>query len=590
MRFLVVLLLSPLKDYGMKKENSCLRRFWILFRRRLRHYRRLLEKNWRKVKAWFGRRVAALKASDDYGVRFVRETPWRKFRSILLLLVAFVVLGGSFVPGLLCWFGELWNSEDMDGIYYLRSPLITAGAALLAASIAAGFFAWRNWIAGKQLKNTNKQLAYTNEQLKNAQTSLQEERYKKGVELLGHASQVVRIGGLYALHQLAEDFPKEWALPVMELMCIFVRTPPLDKDKPEEIGEKPLRRELQEAVPFFRSEEKPLRRDVQEAVQLLGIRSLARREEEKRERDKAKEGGIGKSPGGGELDFHGADLAGGSWKGVDLGGANFWKAKLEDANFWKATLDGADFRWATLTDAKFEGATLTGANFYGATLTRASFFESTLPKARFIDTKLEGAIFWDAILTGASFEGSKIPQANFWKSKLEGAIFLKATLPMAYFGEATLTRAILYRAMLEKADFSGRKLEGANFIRATLTGAFFSGAELEGADFEEAALSAADIAGANLTRANLSGAILLVHKTIMGKAISDPVKGATREQLEAGWIEEGRPPVKVVEEEDAHGRPTRTTMTLTEADWKELGLDAPPRLRQGPPPGWRRNL
>ena len=128
------------------------------------------------------------------------------------------------------------------------------------------FFTWRNWIAGKQLKNTNKQLEYTNEQLKNAQTSLQEERYKKGVELLGHESQVVRIGGLYALHQLAEDSYTKWALPVLDLMCIFVRTPPRDKDRAEEISDE----DKAEG-----SGQKRLRRDVEEAVQLLGVRSNA---------------------------------------------------------------------------------------------------------------------------------------------------------------------------------------------------------------------------------------------------------------------------------------------------------------------------
>ena len=158
----------------MKKETSRRRRrFRILFRRRYRrffgkswfgrgvkalfrrcvaalrafggHVGRLLGKIWRGFKAWFGRRVAAsLRAFEYYGARFFKKI-WSGFRSFPLtvsvcLLVAVGVLGGSFVPGLLCWFGGLWNLKVPDGVYYLRSPLITAGAGLLAAFVAACFF------------------------------------------------------------------------------------------------------------------------------------------------------------------------------------------------------------------------------------------------------------------------------------------------------------------------------------------------------------------------------------------------------------------------------------------------------------------
>ncbi len=212
------------------------------------------------------------------------------------------------------------------------------------------FFFWRNRTADRQLKTAQKQL-------ENAQLSLQEERYKKGVELLGHESQVIRIGGLYALHQLAEDFPKTWALPVMELMCIFVRTPPRDEEKAEEIPDKDKAEE---------TGKKQFRRDVEEAVQLLGRRGLARREEEKRKQKKprAQEEVMVKSPGRGQLDFRGAYLAGDNWVGVDLGGASFEKA----------TLEGAAFPEATLTAANFEEATITGVNFYQAMLGEAKFY------------------------------------------------------------------------------------------------------------------------------------------------------------------------------------------------------------------------
>ncbi len=497
--------------------------------------RRLFGESRHRVEVCF----TALRDFVDDGGRFF-EKSWRKFCSTLrvvlvLLPLALVVLGVVFGPDLLLWGERLWDSKQ-DGVHHLRPSLITAGAGLLAALVAAGFFAWRNITA--------------DERLENAQLSLQQERYQKGVELLGHKSQVVRIGGLYALHQLAESFPRTWALPVMELMCAFVRTPPLDKDKAEG------------------SEEKWLRRDVQEAVQLLGLRGRARLREEKREQKKTKKKGIGNSPGGGRLDFHGADLAGGLWRGVDL--------------------EGADFFEATLTGANFEGAKLTEAYFSEAKLEKANFWKATLTGAYFRETKLGGANFSFAKLTGAYFGKAKLGGADFSEAKLGGAFFEGATvatdkLEIVNFSWATLTKANFKKALLEKAFFYGATLNDACFDGATLTDANFEVATLTGADFSEAT-----IAGANLTRANLSGAILLAHKTIMGKAISELVKGVTRRQLEMGWFEPGRPPVKIEEEDNMQTMwPTRTPpVTLTEADWKEIGLDSPPNLREGPPPGW----
>ena len=535
----------------MRKENHRLRdrrRFRVLFRRRLRRYRRPLEKRWRAVKAWLVFCVAALASrfSDDYGFRLVMRMPWPKFGSILLV-VGLVVWGGS----------ELWfSSQEQNAASDLRPSLIGAGVAL----VGAAFFFWRNWIADKQLKNTNKQLETSQEQLKNAQTSLQQERYKESVELLGNESQVVRIGGLYALHQLAEDFPKEWALPVLDLMCLFVRTPPLDKDKSEETPDQDKAE---------RSGKKQLRLDVQEAVQLLGLRGFGRREKEKLEQEKAKKEEKGRSPGRGRVDFYGADLAWGIWRGVDLGGAFFSETTLTGASFRDATLTRAFFRETRLEKANFSGVRLEGALFSEATLTEACFDEATL--------------------TGAIFERARLERAHFFMAKLTGAWFSEATLTSAIFGGAKLDGARFKKAMLENASFFQATLTGANFEGATLTDANFSGATLADANFE-----GADITRASLMYADLSGVILLVYRDFIGDYPKfNPVKGVTRGQFEEAWIEKDRPPVKIEEMlgEDMHTTwpPTRTPpVALTEAEWKKIGLDSQPHfLPDLPPPDQR---
>ena len=598
----------------MKKEiHRRRRRFRILFRRRLRHCRRLFRqirravktwfyrrainlktlddyiarffgKIWRGFKAWFRRRVVApLRAFDYYGARFFKKI-WSALCSFpflvwVFLLSASIVLGGIFGPGLFCWFKGLWNLETPDGSYYLRPPLITAGAALFAVI----FLFWRNLNADKQLET--------------AQLSLQEERYQKGVELLGHKSQVVRIGGLYALHKLAEDLPEKWALPVLELMCIFVRNPPLDEDKPEELPD----RDKAEG-----SGQKRLRRDVKEAVQLLGFRGRDRRDEEERERAKPKKRGKGKSPGGGELDFRGADLAWGRWRGVDLGGADFFDAKLDGANFREAKLDRANFREAKLAGAYFRKATLTGAYFVGAKLPRVGFLGATLTDANFVGAKLTGArfngatleraVFSGATLERVRFSGATLTDAGFSYAMFTDADFRGATLPRADFSGATLVRAVFSGAKLPGAVFSKATLPGTYFREATLTGARFCGATLtkahfekatltgvhfEGATLTEAELFGADITKASLTDANLSGVILLTRRNFMEEKPPGPVKGSTRKQWEAAEIDEGRQPVKIEEDievkENVPGfTKPRKTMTLTDEDWEEIGLDPPP--------------
>ncbi len=525
---------------------------------RLRRSRPFVE-DWRvkvllgwRVKTWFGRRVSALKAYVGRVVRLLKKI-WRVLRSIpflvlLLLLLAEVVLRVRFDLGLTLWVESLWKLKGPDGVYYLRASLITAGAAF----VAAGFFAWRNITADKQLKN--------------AQLSLQEERYTKGVELLAHESQVIRIGGLYALHQLAEDFSEKWALPVLELMCIFVRTPPLSKEKAEEISDQ----DKAEGS----GKKKSLRRDVQEAVQLLGTRGLARREEEKREQGKSKEGRKGKSPGSGKLDFYGGDLAGGSWRGVDLEKANFSGTTLDGADFYGATLTEADFYGATLTEAHFEKATLTGAQFWKATLTDAKFHGATLTDAQFEEATLTDAQFYGATLTGASFGGATLTKTRFSEATLTDAQFEASKGTEVNFSGATLTKALFLEATLTKANFSGAMLTEAQFYESTLTDANFVGA---------------DITGADLTYVNLSGVTLLTRRiSSTGKREINSVKGAIRKQLEAGWIEPGRPLLKIEEktESDADGlwRETRTKMPLTEVDWKILGLDVPPTFKVVGPP------
>ena len=75
---------------------------------------------------------------------------------------------------------------------------------LVIASVIAILLAfWRSRVAGRQADAAQRQS-------ETAQGSLMNERYQKGAELLGSDVLSVRLGGIYALQRLANDYPEHY--------------------------------------------------------------------------------------------------------------------------------------------------------------------------------------------------------------------------------------------------------------------------------------------------------------------------------------------------------------------------------------------
>ena len=154
-------------------------------------------------------------------------------------------------------------------------------------------------------------------------------------------------------------------------------------------------------------------------------------------------------------------------------------------NFLGATFTGyANFSEATFTQVIFSGATFTqDAEFRLATFTQANFFEATFTEADFSEAKFT---------EHADFSRAKFTEhADFSGAKFTGyASFFEATFTEADFSEATFTeRADFSRATFtERADFSEATFTEADFSEATFTqGAYFSEATFtQGAYFSEA--------------------------------------------------------------------------------------------------------
>ena len=178
-----------------------------------------------------------------------------------------------------------------------------------------------------------------------------------GAELNGGRPNVeVRLGGIYALNRIANDWPKDY-WPIAELLTAYVR---------HNAPWRPGQPALGEGTP---------RTDIQAILTVLG-------------RDEPPEAFNQR---------HKLDL-----RNTDLRGAEFWDARLEWTDFWGAHLEGAKFWGACLRHAKLDHAHLAGANLRGANLEYASLDGAGVAGAIFdrgtvwpggFDARARGAVF-----------------------------------------------------------------------------------------------------------------------------------------------------------------------------------------------------
>ncbi len=309
------------------------------------------------------------------------------------------------------------------------------------------------------------------------------ERFTQAVEQLGHKQMPVRLGGIYALEQIARDSPDEYHWPIMESLTAFVRQAVLGK------MEKPAKAEDQELTPLQRedppnaddgeagrgeragqesaAEPPPVAADMAAALAVL-----ARRQAEN-------------DPVGRYLDLKGAHLVGLSLSNIervnlahaDLREADLREADLRWANLSWANLRRADLRWADLRRANLRGANLittnlteanlVGANLRWANLSRADLTEAILGEADLRETDLRGAnLSWadliEANLVGADLRLANLSRANLSRADLGGAHIKAKLLVLANNPlEATLDDDLRTRLKALLAEAEGKTDEGA---------------------------------------------------------------------------------------------------------------------------------
>ncbi len=255
----------------------------------------------------------------------------------------------------------------------------------------------------------------------NAQSKLITERFSKAIEQLGNDKMEIRLGGIYALEQIAKD-SNIYYWTVMEVLTSFIqeRSPLIEV---EDIDKKHIKMKVCQIgntntknsdddnwkLAVEQLKNKAIGKDIQAALTVIGRRVFK------------------KNTNNWNLDLSfsnlsQANLIGANLEGVNLQGANLYKAHLAEANMKQAKLEGANFEGANLFHAQMEKANLYKVNLKetklfagslkGAKLLKSNLVKANLSKDDLSGTNLSRANFQGAILKGANLKGAILSEAK----------------------------------------------------------------------------------------------------------------------------------------------------------------------------------
>lgn len=231
----------------------------------------------------------------------------------ILGIVGALIAGWERAPELVAQIDRTSPDAQLNAITTTRAGLLALGAGLAAL----GTF----WVNRKQLALTTRTFELT----ERGQIT---DRYATAITQLGNEKVEVRLGGLYALEQIANDSSRRGdEATVIEVLSSFVR---LHASGPE-------------SGP-----------DVRATIKVLGRLP---------------------NKGRASADFSHSNLS-------EL---EFDQGRFEKANFRGATINGASFRCTELREADFRGAELQGAQFQGSQAFRANFAFADLSNAVMLD-------------------------------------------------------------------------------------------------------------------------------------------------------------------------------------------------------------
>ena len=250
-----------------------------------------------------------------------------------------------------------WLAKDESGSATIRNI-----GLVIAGSVAIPLAIWRAVVADKQASSAQHQTGI-------AQQGLLNERYQKAAEMLGSDLLSVRLGGIYALQALIEEYPEQYYVSCMRLLCAFVRNPPADEHLT------PLSdREMTRWGGGIR-----LRGDVQAVMDMMRSRDDRLIALERKERF--------------VVDFRGADLRGSNLRHVNFTGVDLRNADLSGAFAVGSNMSQVGLSGARLYKTILASANLSGASFSGADVSRTWFCGTSSISGRRFDSPAVGIVY-----------------------------------------------------------------------------------------------------------------------------------------------------------------------------------------------------
>ena len=431
-----------------------------------------------------------------------RDNVWWKNRFYTVLIAVALIGGGCafFIPPFITSYGS------GDSLPILRQTILAATGGVLAILTL-----WEN-----RRKNDQEHMRQVHAERRS--------RYATAIEQLADEKAPIRLGGVYTLVKLVDEWlADEKTLPneeerreegqaIINSLCAYIRSPFDLASKSEVLSENEAPENYEGGDQQFIKDqarfrqEKELRLTVLDAIKIRLNNGINTQEDGTKKLLKGlwsdfdynfsntiffystdfRNSYFNASSSFIQTTFvQRADFREASFtKGADFSGATFTEASFswaeftqnadfsgatftQNANFSGATFTEASFSWAEFTqNADFSGATFTqNANFSGTTFTQNANFSGTTftQNADFSKAEFAEANFsWAEFTRFASFSGAEFAEASFSRTKFTKASFSRATFTQnADFSKATFT---------QNANFSGATFtQNADFSKAEFT-------------------------------------------------------------------------------------------------------------------------
>lgn len=278
------------------------------------------------------------------------------------------------------WQVSQFHLSDKDRLALENECRKTVAQIIGGAAVLAGLY-----FTGQQLDSTRRALAVSQE----GQIT---DRFTRAVDQVGNDKLQVRIGGIYALAEIAQQTEDTHGTAITSILSAFVRTNAHWRETP-----------LPDSAPD----------DIQAVLSVLGRQGYKALVQE--------------GPGF-VVDLSGADLRRVILEGADLKRFSFRTSHLESADLARANLAGADLIAAHLEDAVLDGAVLRDAKLSGAILAQTSLMSADLTRADFRDADLRSSNLDGAQLGDCHLEGADLRSATgLTQAQLHTAILDNAT-------------------------------------------------------------------------------------------------------------------------------------------------------------------